>query len=89
MKTLRWTSEAWSSLLISDCSCVHHAHGIEDIEAVGIIHYRLYRVNRVHIACSSENITVLGSPQVFDERVLLQIFYTTHSISVLGKEAKS
>ena len=31
---------------------------------------------------------VLGSPQVFDELILLGLFYTVHSISVLGKEAK-
>ena len=37
-----------------------------------------------------KNITVLGSPHVFDERILYQRFlYTMHSISVLGKEAKS
>ena len=36
-----------------------------------------------------KNIMVLGSPQVFDERISLQVFYTMHSMSVLGKDAKS
>ena len=33
-------------------------------EAAGIIHNELYSVNCVRIACSSENMTVLGFPQV-------------------------
>ena len=59
------------------------------LEAGGIRHNDLYSVNCTHIACRSENITVLGSPQVCDKRVLLQFFYTTHFIAVLGKESKS
>ena len=58
-------------------------------EAAVIIHNNIYSVNCVSIACSYKNITVLGSPQVFDERILIQFFYTLHSILVLGKEAKS
>ena len=34
-------------------------------------------------ALLGENITVLGSRQVFDERILLRVFNPTHSISVL------
>ena len=44
------------------------------IEAAEIIHNELYSVNCVRINCSSENIMVLGSPQVFDERILLEFF---------------
>ena len=55
------------------------------IEAVCIIYNRVYLFNCVHINWYSENITVLGSLQVFDESILLQFFYTLHSISVLGK----
>ena len=58
-------------------------------EATGIRHNELYSVNCVRIICSSENITVLGSPQLFDERILFRFFYTMHPISLLGKEAKS
>ena len=59
-------------------------------EAAGIRHNELYPVNCVRISCSSGNITVLGPPQVFDERILQQVFFhTMNSISVLGKEAKS
>ena len=61
----------------------------QPIEAARIRHNELYSVHCVRIDCSSENITILGSDQVFDERILLRFFYTTHSISVLGKEAKS
>ena len=42
------------------------------IEATGIINNDIYSVNCVRIACSSKNITVLGSPQVLDERILLR-----------------
>ena len=40
----------------------------------------VFRYNGIHLAdcvrndCSSENITVLGSHKVFDDRVLLQLF---------------
>ena len=34
----------------------------------------LYLVNCVRIDCSPENITVLGSPKVFYERILLRSF---------------
>ena len=55
------------------------------METVGIIHNELYSVNCVHIACSSKNITVVGSPRVFDERILyMEFFHTMHSISLLG-----
>ena len=37
-------------------------------------HNELYSVNFVRIACSSENITVLCSPQDFDEWILSQFF---------------
>ena len=42
---------------------------IQRLEAAGIRHKGLYSVNCVRIACSSGNITVLGSRQVFDERI--------------------
>ena len=58
------------------------------VKAAEIRHNELYSVKCVRIACRSENITVLGSPQVFDEWILLQFFYTMHSISVLYQEAK-
>ena len=43
-------------------------------EAAGNKHNELYSVNFVRMACSSENITFLGSPQVFDERISLHAF---------------
>ena len=55
------------------------ASTFSDIEAAGIKHNGLYSVNCVNINCGSVNITVLGSPQVFDERILLQFVYTIHS----------
>ena len=58
-------------------------------EASGIIHNGLYSVYFVRMNCSSENITVLGYTQFFDARILQHFFYTIHSMSVLGKEAKS
>ena len=58
-------------------------------EAAGIIHNGIYSVNCVHISCRYERIMVLCITQVLDERVLLQFFYTKHSISVLGRWAKS
>ena len=61
----------------------------EPSEAAGIRHNELYSVNYERIICSSGNITVLGPPQVFDERVLLHFIKTMHSIWVSGKEAKS
>ena len=39
-------------------------------EAAVIIHNGIYSVSCVWIACSSGNITALGSPQVFDEMIL-------------------
>ena len=49
---------------------VIHQGGVEaKNEVAGIRHNKLYSVNCVRIACSSENIRVLGSPQVFDERI--------------------
>ena len=56
-----------------------------DTESVGISHKKLYSVNCVPIACSHKNITVLESPQVFDEGNILNFYYTTHSTLVLGK----
>ena len=41
------------------------------IKAAGVKHNRVYSVNFVRIACSSENITVLGSKQVFYERIIV------------------
>ena len=43
-------------------------------EAAGIIRNSPYLVNCVHINCSSKNMKVLGSPQVFDESILLNFF---------------
>ena len=57
-------------------------------EAAGIIHNKLYSVNCVCITCRSKNITVLGSPQVSDERFLVHFFNTMYYILVSGKEAK-
>ena len=42
-----------------------------DIEAAGIIHNGIHLFNCVRINCSSGDMMVLGSPQVFDEGVLL------------------
>ena len=46
--------------------------------AAGIRHSRLYSVNGVRINCSYEKITVLGPPQVFDERILLRFIFTRY-----------
>ena len=43
-------------------------------EAAGIRHNGIYSVKCVRIHCRSKNITGLGSPQVFDEWILLQFF---------------
>ena len=61
----------------------------EEAKAAGIIHNEIYSVNFVCIDFSSEKITVLGFLQVFYESISLHFFYTMHSFSVLGKEAKS
>ena len=53
------THSAWLKRLI-----------IDDDEASGISHDRLYSVHCVRINCSYENIMVLGLPQVFDENIL-------------------
>ena len=44
----------------------------------------IYSLNCVHTSCTSKNITVLGSRQVSDERILVQFVYTNHLD--LGKE---
>ena len=54
-------------------------------EAAGIIHNGLYSVNCERINCNSENKTVLGSPQFFDEIILLQFFTQYIPFLVLGK----
>ena len=45
-------------------------------EAAVIIHHWFYSGNCFHIACRSENIIVLGSPQVFDARTLFRFFFS-------------
>ena len=45
------------------------------IEAGVIRHTVFYLVNCVRIVCSSKKIMVLGSPQVFDERIILWLFF--------------
>ena len=56
-------------------------------EAAGIRHNGLYSVNCVCIASRKHN--GFRFPTSFYDRILLRFFYTIHSISVLGKEAKS
>ena len=53
------THSAWLKRLI-----------IDNDEAAGISHDRLYSVHCARINCSYENIMVLGLPQVFDENIL-------------------
>ena len=56
-------------------------------EAAGIRHNGLYSVNCVCIASRKHH--GFRFPTSFYDRILLRFFYTIHSISVLGKEAKS
>ena len=55
---------------------------LRELELTGFIQLIVY-------ALLGKNITILGSPKVLDERISMQVFYTMHTISVLGKEAKS
>ena len=57
------------------------------VEAAGIRYNGLYSVNCVRIACSSENITVLVSRQVFDERILLR--FVLHDAFHFGVRQRS
>ena len=51
-------------------------------EAAGIRHNGIYSVNCLHIACISENITVLGSHQSFYERILLRFLHDAFHLGV-------
>ena len=57
-----------------------HSH---PYKAAGIRHNGLYLVNCIRINCSSENITVLDSWQVCDERILLRFFNDKFHIGVM------
>ena len=58
------------------------------MEAALILHNGNYLGNCVCIACSYENITVIGSCQFSDENILLWFFSTMYSIFVLDKKSK-
>ena len=58
-------------LCFKESSETYPNHSNED---AGIKNNGLYSVNYIRIACSSGNIAVLGSRQVFDERILLRFF---------------
>ena len=56
---------------------------------LGIRNNGIYSVNCVQVACSSENIMIIGYCQIFDKRILLRFFYTMHSMLMLVKESNS
>ena len=61
------------------------SRGIDSILFIGAVRIRqnrLYSVDCVRIACSYENITVLGSRQFFDEMVLLRILFLYNAFHV-------
>ena len=73
--------EEWS-VIVHQGQCV--CHGIHGTEAVGIRYKDLYSIHFEYISCSSQNKMVLGSPQVFYERVALPFLYGVSHL-VLGK----
>ena len=56
------------------------SHQLTIVEAAGIKHNGLYSVNCVRLDCSSENITVLDSSQVFDERILFSVMHRSQKL---------
>ena len=77
-------TNTWKVLVLSPLLHEHINH-----EVVGNRNNRFYSVNCLQINCSSENITVLGSPQGLMQGFISFYFYMIHSMSVLVKEAKS
>ena len=57
-------------------------YNLDVFQASGIRHSKLYPVNCVRIACRSKNIMALGSPQFFDERILLQFLHDAFHFGV-------
>ena len=62
----------WSFLTQYDYS---YKKLIVDTKVAGNRHNYIYSVNCVCISCSSDNITVLGYPQLIDKRILLRDFF--------------
>ena len=66
----------WVKLIVGVKLVLNSSRGFlrRVFKVAGIRYNRIYSVNCVRINCSSENITVLDSPHVFDEMILLRFF---------------